>query len=205
LSFKIAGLATICTDHSHGGGGEDDHGHSHGGHAEEDSGNVNLRGAFLHALGDCIQSVGVMIAAAVIWIGNWYTYGQIKVPRSYYNIADPACSILFAVITLATTTSLLKTLVNILMETVPRNISYDALRDDLSKVSGVLSVHDLHVWSLTTDKPSLSVHLVSATHSETLALAQEVCLKHKVQHSTIQIDPPDSEHATRCASNVGCH
>jgi zinc transporter 2 len=196
----VLGFGGAGHTHSHGGG--DDHGHSHGGGEHE--GNLNLRGAFLHALGDCIQSVGVMIAAAVIWIGNEKTYGKTIVPHSPYNIADPACSILFAIITLFTTTGLFKQLLHILMETVPGNVNYDRLLKDLLAIPTVASVHDLHVWSLTTDKLSMSVHLVSPNHQQALEAAQDVCGRHGISHSTIQVDAPDSEHVTRCASNLAC-
>ena len=72
-----------------------------------------LNAAFLHALGDSIQSLGVVLAAAVIWVGNLRTWGKATHRHSYYNVADPACSILFALITLWTTKGLFLELVAI--------------------------------------------------------------------------------------------
>ncbi len=162
-----------------------------------------MRGAFLHALGDCIQSVGVIIAASVIWIYNSKIYGTPSNAHSWANLADPFCSILFGIITLYTTVYLFRDLMTILMEATPREMKHQDVVDALSRVPGVDSVHDLHIWSLTAETVILSVHLVAdlaKTDSQTvLALAQEVCKKFHIEHTTIQIDGLDVN-VKRCST-----
>jgi zinc transporter 2 len=90
------GKAPHGHSHSHG----HDHGHGHG--------DVNVRAAFIHVLGDCLQSVGVVVAALVIWIGNQLQFGSPRASRSWWNLADPIASLIFSVITLFTTVQLCK-------------------------------------------------------------------------------------------------
>jgi len=99
--------------HSHSGGSA--HGHGHGGHGGGHNENINVRSAFIHVVGDCFQSLGVIAASIVVWVGNQVTTGSPKAPNTWYNLADPIASILFGVITLFTTLSLLRSIVNVLM------------------------------------------------------------------------------------------
>ncbi|KAB7508097.1 Zinc transporter 2 [Armadillidium nasatum] len=128
------------------------HGHSHGGSPissteSTDSKNINLRAAFIHVLGDFVQSVGVLVSAYVI-----HYYPQ-------YKIADPICTFLFSAIVLVTTIPILKDLAIVLMEGTPPGFDYNAICAHLSAIPGVKMVHSLHVWALTLDKNALSVHL----------------------------------------------
>jgi len=151
--------------------------------------NVNVRAAFLHVVGDCIQSLGVIAASLVIWLGNYFKYHSISVPHSYYNLADPIASLLFGVITLFTTISLLKNIVDVLMERVPKEFDYDEILSDLKAVDGVLEVTDLHIWSVSVGKVALSVHLTSDDNVNALLNSQLVCRKHGIKHATIQVNP----------------
>lgn len=194
--------------HSHGTQGE----HSHQAHDQEDvaplvrattaapaaseeeqqpvtSKGLALKGAFLHALGDCIQSIGVVASAGFIWYMNIQKYGASSHPLSVYNLADPVSSLIFCIVTLWTTTSMLKQLFNILMESTPDHIDVSKLRKQLEAIPDVVSCHDLHVWSLSSNKPSLSAHLISDNHVEVLLLARRVCEDFGIYHSTIQVDP----------------
>jgi len=167
------------------------HGHSHGGHdhGHDHGGNVNVRAAFIHVLGDCLQSLGVIAAATVIWIGNKLEFGSPRASKSWWNLADPIASLLFGVITLVTTIRLCKHTVEVLMERVPEEIDYQKVLDDLKGLPAVTGVHDLHIWSLTVGKIALSVHINSDDHIGTLSEAQRICLEHGIGHTTIQIDP----------------
>jgi zinc transporter 2 len=216
------GVSEQSHGHSHGGGGDAEagggssHGHAHGGVAsdhEEDpeeakakkekaAKNLNVRGAFLHALGDCIQSAGVIIAAGVIWGYNHYTFGTPSAAHSWANLADPCCSIVFGIITLYTTMSLFKDLLKILMQGTPTGVEYAKVMDTLFAIDGVESVHDLHIWSLTSENVVLSVHLVADHHHgpAILCKAQEVLDKEfGISHTTIQIDSPDVN-ASKCSA-----
>ena len=196
--------------HSHGEAdhgdshGEEDHGHSHGDaehHGHGDGGcshdeepkkgrkkGAALNSAFLHALGDCIQSAGVIVSALFIWIMNMRTYGVSSVPTSVYNLADPVSSIFFGVVTLFTTKALMKELFGILMEMTPPHIDAEAVTAKLKTIPTVQDVHDLHIWSITAEKASLSVHLVASNHIVTLRMAQEICESFGITHHTIQVD-----------------
>lgn len=214
--------------HGHGGPGhshEDisDHGHSHGsvdeecathpqeekhthgyahidGEEKKEKKNLALNAAFLHALGDCVQSVGVIIAGVFMYFCNSHYYGRAAYKYSVYNLADPVCSVIFAIITLFTTKSLLQELLGILMEGTPEGIDLEKIRCDLRCINGVQSVHDLHVWSLTAEKVSLSVHLVADNHVEALHTAQTLLeRKYNILHTTIQVDPKQAG-AELCAT-----
>lgn len=199
-------------DHAHD---DDDHGHSHGGKdhavamgdpaaAPPPKPSLALNAAFLHALGDSVQSVGVILAGAFIWVANNRQYGSPSNAYSWYNLADPACSLLFAIVTLYTTKGLIKELLNILMESTPEGINYGKLRSELQAIPGVVSVHDLHVWSLTANTVSLSVHLVSDKHQSALERAQQVCASWGITHTTIQVDSVKVGDEN-CQSTLGCH
>jgi zinc transporter 2 len=176
--------------HSHGGGGH--------GHGNE---NINVRSAFIHVLGDCLQSVGVIIAAAVIWIGNKMEFGSPRASKSWWNIADPIASLLFGFITLITTIRLCKHAVDVLMEKVPEGIDYELIMEELQNLPGVTDVHDLHIWSLTVGKISLSVHISSEQVVETLVAAQRICRTYNIKHTTIQVEPP-SHPEIECKHNM---
>ena len=202
-------------DHGHDDHGHEDHGHDHGhddhGHSHEEhgahddhsghahgGGNMNLRGAFLHVIGDCLQSLGVVLAAGVIWYFNNKYHGSPRSERSYYNIADPCCSVLFGVITLFTTINLAKDIFAVLMECTPKGIGHGAVAKKLQAIEGVVAVEDLHIWSLGSEGAVMSSHLVvraelsqenvKAIH----AAARKVCRKAGIDHTTIQINMLDA-------------
>jgi len=188
------------------GWGNATHGHSHGGHSHgakpgDDStrtkkhvfANVNVQSAFIHVLGDCIQSLGVVVAGIVIWIGNKEVYGSPNVAKSYFNLADPITTVVFGIVTLLTTLRLLKQIVSVLMERVPSHIDLKEVQRDMEAIAGVESVHDLHIWALTFGKVYLAVHIRSDEEG-VLQEAQRVCKRYGITHSTIQIE---SESAIR--------
>ncbi|VDO88387.1 unnamed protein product, partial [Haemonchus placei] len=126
--------------HSHGGGG-----HSHGKHSG--SPNINVRAAFIHVLGDLVQSVGVLVAALIIFFNESWA------------IVDPICTLLFSVIVLCTTIYILRDALVVLLEGRPSNIDFSRVFSSLEKIEGVKKVHDLRIWALTMDKVAVSVHL----------------------------------------------
>uniref|UniRef100_A0A3Q4GY97 Solute carrier family 30 member 2 n=1 Tax=Neolamprologus brichardi TaxID=32507 RepID=A0A3Q4GY97_NEOBR len=121
------------------------HGHSHGnGHD-----NASVKAAFVHMVGDLVQSVGVMLAATIIHF--W--------PE--YKVADPICTFLFSLLVIGTTLPVTKDVFRILLEGAPRDVSFGAVRELLLSVGGVTAIHSLHMWSLNTTHSLLSVHLAT--------------------------------------------
>jgi zinc transporter 2 len=181
-------------DHGHA---HDDHGHAHDDHGRDGGGNMNLRGALLHVIGDCLQSLGVVIAAGTIWYFNNKYHGSPKSERSYYNIADPCCSMLFGVITLFTTINLAKDIFAVLMECTPKGIAHGDVSKALADIEDVRAVDDLHIWSLGSEGAVMSAHLLvrSGLTSERAKLvrtrARKVCRKAGIDHTTIQINTED--------------
>lgn len=181
----------------------DHHGHDHGhGDGKKKSG-FAIHAAFLHALGDCVQSLGVILAGIFIYIANLAQYGTPSTAHSYYNLADPLSSILFAMITLKMTKNLIYDILAILMESTPTSVDYPKLAKALAEIPGVVSVHDLHVWSIAQDFTACSVHLVANNHVEVLNQAQTICEEDfRISHHTIQVDPEENG-AGRCGHRGG--
>ncbi|XP_063217612.1 proton-coupled zinc antiporter SLC30A2-like isoform X2 [Bacillus rossius redtenbacheri] len=122
------------------------HAHAHP-HAKQQR-SINVRAAIIHVLGDLIQSVGVLVSAIVIKF-----YPQAK-------LIDPVCTFLFSAVVLATTVTIVRETTHVLMEGFPRHLDHSTVASRLHEIEGVRSLHGLHVWSLTTDKNALAVHLV---------------------------------------------
>ncbi|CAH3022558.1 unnamed protein product [Porites evermanni] len=156
---------------------------------EEEAENVNVRAAFIHVLGDFLQSVGVFLAALLIWF------------KPSWEIADPICTFVFSVIVLGTTLAILKDAVIVLMEGVPKGLSFSNLKASLLEIPGVLAVHDLHVWSLTVGTTAIAVHLViddSTSSQMVLEEASRICSQEfDIDHSTIQVET-SSEKTAEC-------
>ncbi|XP_048188555.1 zinc transporter 4 [Perognathus longimembris pacificus] len=116
-------------------------GHSHG----QDS--LAVRAAFVHALGDLVQSVGVLIAAYIIRF------------KPEYKIADPICTYIFSLLVAFTTFRIIWDTVVIILEGVPSHLNVDYIKEALMKIEDVYSVEDLNIWSLTSGKSTAIVHM----------------------------------------------
>ncbi|XP_019389201.1 PREDICTED: zinc transporter 4 [Crocodylus porosus] len=106
-----------------------------------------VRAAFVHALGDLVQSIGVLIAAYIIRF------------KPEYKIADPICTYIFSVLVIFTTVRIICDTGVIILEGVPKHLNMDRIKEDLMKIEDVYSIEDLNVWSLTAGKTSAIVHL----------------------------------------------
>ncbi|CAK8575896.1 unnamed protein product [Lathyrus sativus] len=202
-------------DHSHGhdrhhshGHDRHDHSHSHqcGGDADHDNGmeelskvtdeenltmisngkrktnvlNINIQGAYLHVMTDMIQSLGVMIAGGVIWAKpEWF-------------IVDLLCTLVFSVLSLSTTLTMLKNIFGILMERTPSEINIIQLENGLRSIKGLQEIHDLHVWAITVGKLFLSCHVVAEPGISSIDLLDTIkqyCENtYQIQHVTVQIE-----------------
>lgn len=125
---------------------------SHSHHDEEEMKkrfNINVHSAYLHVLGDMLNSIGVIIAALLVNVSSGFW------------IADPICTYFFSIIVCATTWPVFKNCMQVLLEGTPDEIDSDALYEDILKIEDVNSIHDFHMWSITVGKPSLTLHVDS--------------------------------------------
>lgn len=150
---------------------------------------LNVRGAWLHVLTDALGSVQAIAAGVLIWAFGW-------------GWADPAASVLIALLVIYSAWSLLKEATGVLMESAPAHIDVDAVRDAMIGVPGVLDVHDLHVWTITSGMESLSAHVVvnEACYDCDVLTAIRTTLHERfgIHHMTVQMETETfEEHRTR--------
>ncbi len=143
---------------------------------------LNIKAAYLEVLGDLLGSIGVIAAAIIIMIWHFY-------------LADPVVSMLIGVMILPRTWRLLSECTNILMEGTPEHIDLDNLHGAICQVEGVLDVHDIHVWTITSGLDAMSGHLCIDRNSppekvlaEVTRIAQE---EFGLHHTTIQVELAD--------------
>jgi cobalt-zinc-cadmium efflux system protein len=140
---------------------------------------LNTRAALLHVMGDALGSVAALISGAVIYWLGWLW-------------VDPVLSVLVAVLILVSALRLLKDAVQVLLEAVPAHIDLAAIAHGLAQIPGVNSVHDLHVWSLSSGQVALSAHLDVVTLTEwprILAAARAHVSPLGIGHATLQPEP----------------
>lgn len=148
---------------------------------------LNLRGAFLEVVSDLLGSVGVIVAAGIMWATGWW-------------YADPIFSVAIGIFILPRTWALMSAAVNVLLEASPPHISPAAVKGAMLEVDGVASVHDLHVWTITSGLDAVSAHVVLDPNpgpglrdpaTVIARLAEILKEKFKIEHSTIQIEETD--------------
>ncbi|XP_025089495.1 zinc transporter 2-like isoform X2 [Pomacea canaliculata] len=142
--------------------------------------NINVQAAFIHVIGDLCQSVGVLVAAFIIYF------------KPEWKIADPICTFLFSVFVLITTLSIMRDILVVLMEGTPRNLSFEEVRATFLNLEGVQDLHDLRLWSLTMSKTALSVHLVVQKGVDPLQVVQAASFliqqKFNISQTTMQVE-----------------
>ena len=140
---------------------------------------LNVEAAFRHVFADLLGSFGVAVAAVVILATGWVE-------------ADPLVSILIGVLVLASTWSILRDSTAILLESTPRGIDADALGQRLASAPGVVEVHDLHVWTITSGFPALSAHVLVSPGEDCHGRRRELELllrdEFAIEHTTLQVD-----------------
>ncbi|KAJ8353295.1 hypothetical protein SKAU_G00208620 [Synaphobranchus kaupii] len=155
-------------------------------------GNTSVRAAFIHVVGDLLQSMGVLVAATIIYF------------QPEYKIADPLCTFLFSVFVLGTTVSVLKDVIRILMEGVPHGVKFNIVKEALLSLETVKGVHNLHLWALTQSHSLLSTHLAiepSSDHQSILQEATELLqTSFGFSSTTIQLEQysQDMDQCTQC-------
>lgn len=149
---------------------------------------INVRGAYLEVLADTVGSVGVLIGGAVTVLFGW-------------RYADPVVAIGIGLFVLPRTWSLARQAVRILVQAAPAHVDLAAIRTDLTALDGVLDVHDIHIWTLTSGMEVGSAHLTvdaACDPGVVLSTAQDLLSRrHHLAHFTLQVEPPGAR--TGCA------
>jgi len=148
---------------------------------------LNAHAAFLHVLGDTLSSMGVLLGAGVMALSGW-------------RWVDPALSLAISVVIVVGSWRLLRDAVDVLLEAVPAHVDLDAVRVLLEGAEGVVAVHDLHVWTLSSGLYALSAHLVVVdpmvcNNDQILsAVKHELLGRYGIDHTTIQIESETYAH-----------
>ena len=158
---------------------------------------LNMRGAWLHIVGDAMGSLGAIIAGGLIAIWGW-------------NAADPIISILIGVLIVWSSWHLMRDATNVLLEGTPAHINLAAVEDAILETEGVSNVHDLHIWTITSGREALSAHVIHAYSISQPNLLKELRTKlhdrFGVDHLTIQMETPDFEDEAFhfCVAGTAC-
>lgn len=145
---------------------------------------LNVEGAYLEVLADTLGSVGVIIAAVLLEVFGWAW-------------VDPVVGAAIGLWILPRTYRLGSQAVRILLQAAPPDVDLGALRADLAAIDGVVDVHDLHVWTLTSEMENASAHLVVAAGTDTHTVLDQardlLQTRYHVEHATLQVEPDDHE------------
>jgi len=162
------------------GGHAHEHEHEEGEEEHNEAEDLNVRSAFLHVVGDAVSSVGVIVAAGVIWFTGW-------------EWVDPLMSVFIGIIIVLSSWRVLKSSLHILVEGVPEHLSVEKIGASMAGVPGVLDVHDLHVWSICSGHVALSAHVITADQTITdgngiMTELKARLKKFGIEHTTIQFE-----------------
>lgn len=142
---------------------------------------LNIRGAFLEVLSDFLGAAAVIVAAVVIAVTG-------------FQRADPIASLLIGVLIIPRTWQLLRQATDVLLEATPKNVDLDEVRRHMLETHGVIDVHDLHAWTITSGVNVLSAHVVVTGEAASGPVLDQLsgCLTDHfdIEHSTFQIEPP---------------
>ncbi len=160
--------------------------------------NVNMRGAYLHVLSDMFGSVGAVAAALLMMAYGWAW-------------ADPVASILVAALVGRSGWALFRQTLHILMEGAPENVRTDEVLAAIRQVEGVQSVHDLHIWTITSNINVLSCHIgvdgrLAVAEAERIVHQIEYALAHhNITHTTVQVESDPHEESVLCSFDTHSH
>jgi cobalt-zinc-cadmium efflux system protein len=165
----------------------------HGDHHDD----LNIRGAWLHILGDALGSVGAIIAGVLMSLYGWYQ-------------ADSLFSALIALLIVWSSWHLIRESTNVLLEGTPSHINLASVEEAIRETAGVEDVHDLHVWTITSGREALSAHVIHAhgvvQHDLLKSLRAKLHERFGVDHLTIQMETADFEDETFhfCHAGTAC-
>ncbi len=158
---------------------------------------LNMRGAYLEVWSDMLGSVAVIVGAGVIWLTGW-------------TVVDPILAVLIGLWVLPRTWTLVREALHVLLEGVPAGLDLAALREAMLATPGVASVHDLHVWSLSSTRPAMAAHVVLAADAGDASatrhsLAGMLDTRFGIDHVTLQMEDAAC-HAPGCEGrDQGAH
>ena len=142
---------------------------------------LNIRGAFMHMASDALVAAGVVVAGGLILWTGWHWL-------------DPAISLVISAVIVVGTWSLLRDSVNLSLDAVPEGVDQDAVRACLRGLPGVVDLHDLHIWGMSTTETALTAHLVCAEAVTDGGLIQRACAEMRqrfgIGHATFQVETP---------------
>jgi cation diffusion facilitator family transporter len=168
-------------DHGHGHGHGHAHGHAHDdegeGHAHNQGAHLNLRGAWLHLIGDALGSVAALVASLVIRFGGT-------------PVVDPIASLIVVAILLIGAFRLLRDAGAVLLDAAPKHLPVDKVKKMLLDIEGVKEIHALHVWSLGTGHDAVTAHLIVDDKHLDIGAKASRKIRHslKVEYVTVQIE-----------------
>ncbi len=139
---------------------------------------LNQKGAYLHVLGDLLGSVGALVAGVLVLALGWM-------------LADPLISVLIGTLVLVSAWRLVKESTDVLLEATPRHIAMSVVHDRIASVPGVESVHDLHLWTVTSGVVAMSGHLVVKNPTDNQPILEAVQHRMRalgIQHMTVQVE-----------------
>ena len=147
--------------------------------------NINVAAAARHVLADMLGSIGAVVAAGIILVTGW-------------RYADPAVSVVIALLVLASSWSILRDAIRILLEATPRGVDAATVGRAMAEQRGVVEVHDLHIWTITSGFPALAAHVLVAAgddcHARRRELERMLHDSFGIHHTTLQVDhEPDRE------------
>jgi len=155
-------------------------------------GDLNIRGAFMHMASDALVAAGVVVAGGLISWTGWHWL-------------DPAISLVISAVIVVGTWSLLRDSVNLSLDAVPNGIDQDAVSACLRALPGIVKIHDLHIWGMSTTETALTAHLVRAEEALDDGLVQRACQEVRkrfgIGHATFQVETSAIAHACELRSD----
>lgn len=146
---------------------------------------LNIKSAFLHLLGDALISIGVVVSATIIFFTHWMWL-------------DPVIGLLIVCVILFGTWGLLRDSVRLILDAVPHHIDHHGIQNYFLNLPGVKSLHDLHIWGLSTKEVALTAHLIMPeakfTDADYKNINEVLKSQFKIDHATIQIESGSEEH-----------
>jgi cobalt-zinc-cadmium efflux system protein len=150
---------------------------------------VNVRGVFLHMAGDAAVSLGVIAAAAALYV-------------THLTWLDPLVSLVIVGVILAGAWGLLREATDLALDAAPQGADLDSIHAFLAESAGVTEVHDLHVWAMSTTEMALTAHIVRPAHDGADGFRADIAhaLEHRfgVRHATLQIEQSRGDHCPEC-------
>lgn len=145
----------------------------------EREGSLNLEAAFRHVVADALGSVGVIVGGLIVLLTGW-------------GRADPLIGLLIGVLVLASSWSILRDSISILLETTPRGIDANEVGSAMARADDVVDVHDLHIWTITSGFPALAAHVLcrpgADCHAVRRRLERMLDEEFGIDHTTLQVD-----------------